>query len=107
VRIDRVQMMAVPATGSGTLARFPMSPVVVVELAVRDALGAWVPPGTRAQLGADKQSAVVGYEGRVYLQNPPAGAQLSLELPSGRCQVQLPQHLPDRGRVDVGVVSCQ
>ncbi len=107
VRIDRVQMMAVPATGSGTLARFPMSPVVVVELAVRDAHGAWVPAGTRVQLGAGEQSAVVGYDGRVYLQNPPAGARLSLELPAGLCQVQLPQNWPERGRVDVGILSCQ
>lgn len=111
VSLQRERMVAVPATGSGTLAHFPMQARLVVELALRDgsdARGAWVPAGTPVHLGPEGTPAIVGYDGRVYLQDPPAGAQLAVPRPAGSaCVVNLPASLPARGRIDLGALSCQ
>lgn len=107
VNVQQVHMLAVPATGSGMLARFPMKAVVAVELALRDRAGNWVPAGSYAVLAPNGQRVTVGYDGRVYLENPPAGATLSVTMEEGGCTAQLPDSYPPRGRIDLGVVLCQ
>lgn len=107
VNVQQVHMVAVPSTGSGMLARFPMKAVVVVELALRQHAGDWIPAGSHVVLSPGGQRVTVGYDGRVYLENPPAGATLSVTMEASACSAQLPDNYPPRGRIDLGVVPCQ
>ena len=50
---------------------------------------------------------VVGYTGAVYLENPPAGARIVVPLASGQCTAVLPDTLPERGWIDLGVLPCR
>ncbi|WP_084070340.1 fimbria/pilus outer membrane usher protein [Pandoraea vervacti] len=103
VTVDRVRLAAVPATGSGMLARFPMKSLLVVELSLRDGHGEWVPPGTQVNILPGEQMAVTGYDGRLYLQDPPVGARIVVH---GLCEVSLPADLPARGRINLGELAC-
>lgn len=107
ISVQRVRLVAVPAAGSGMLARFPMKATVVVELALRAPGGEWVAAGSHAMLTPGGQSVPVGYDGRVYLEDPPPGALLSVALGSGSCAVRLPDRYPERGRMDLGALSCE
>lgn len=106
VSVQRTRLAAVPATGSGMLAHFPMKALVVVELSLRGPAGKWIPAGTPVSLEPGGLRAMVGYDGRMYLENPPAGARLVVPLSTGRCTVDLPHTFPDRGRINLGEMSC-
>jgi len=113
ISIQRTRMAAVPATGSGMLARFPMRAVVAVQLSLRDRDGQWIPAGTTARVlpaaaGDDGQAILttVGHDGFVYLQDPPAGARLSVQRGADHCSATLPDPLPARGWIDLGEMSC-
>lgn len=107
VAVDHVRMTAVPATGSGMLARFPMKEVLTVELSVRKEGGGWVPAGSTATLMPGGQHVTVGYDGRMYLEGPPAGGQLTIRLATGACRVGLPADMPGRGRINLGERTCR
>jgi len=109
VHVARTRMKAVPATDSGMLARFPMHAVMALELALRGPDGEWIAPGTEATLEGPDGSApvVVGYTGAVYLESPPSGARIVVPLASGECVAVLPDQLPERGWIDLGVLPCR
>ncbi|QNK03284.1 fimbrial biogenesis outer membrane usher protein [Dyella telluris] len=110
IEVGRVQLSVVPPTDSGVLARFPMRRTTPVMLALRAPDGQWVAPGTEARLesnGAPAVEVVVGYEGKVYLQDPPAGARLMVPLASGQCSIVLPDPLPGSGWLDLGELPCR
>lgn len=106
VSVETFRMNAVPATASGMLARFPMKKVEVIEFSVRDETGAWPPAGSSARLSPGDRQLLVGYDGKVYLEDPPAGGRLLIEAETGSCQVQLPAQLPSRGRSNLGEMLC-
>lgn len=105
VSVERIRTEAVPSTGAGMFVRFPMRATVMVQLAVRGPGGQWVPAGTRASLGSE--TTTVGYDGVLYLENPPAAAQLELMLEQGRCVLPLPPTLPGRGWINLGEQTCE
>ncbi|ANY16535.1 fimbria/pilus outer membrane usher protein [Bordetella pseudohinzii] len=107
VSVERVRMKAVPSTGSGMYARFPMKVTLAVELAIRHANGALILPGTEAKLSPGDQTLIVGYDGRVYMEDPPQGAQIIVLERGSRCVVDLPADLPQHGRFDLGELTCQ
>ena len=107
VSVQRVRMAAVPATGSGVLARFPMRALVMIELSLRAPGGGWVPAGTPVTIEPGAGRATVGYDGRMYLEDPPAGATLRVDTGDGPCTVRLPQAIPARGRLNLGEIACR
>jgi outer membrane usher protein len=107
VSVDRVRMQAVPSTGSGMLARFEMKVMLMLDFSVYNIAGEDIPPGTRATLLPGNQVVPIGYDARVYLENPPAGARLAVPLGSGKCFVTLPDNLPRYGRIDLGELPCR
>jgi outer membrane usher protein len=109
MNVGRTRTAAVPATASGMLARFPMRPVVAVQMALRGADGQWLAPGTQLHMdGGGEAVAVVGYDGLVYLENPHAGGRLAAHQASREvCSVSLPAQLPERGWVDLGELPCR
>ena len=110
VNVARTRIAGVPATASGMLARFPMRPVVAVQLSLRGEDGQFLAPGTPLRIeGQDGEtSSTVGYDGLVYLENPPAGARLSArEAGQDVCSAMLPAVLPGRGWIDLGELTCR
>ncbi|RYF43685.1 MAG: fimbrial biogenesis outer membrane usher protein [Comamonadaceae bacterium] len=115
MRIERSTLNVVPSSRSGVIASFPMRRVLAVELALRDAQGQWLPAGSRLWLEAGAAAAaragapltVVGYDGLVYLEDPPAGADLRVELDGGSCRAALPSSPQPSGLINLGVLTCQ
>jgi outer membrane usher protein len=107
VSVDTVRMQAVPSTGSGMLARFPMKVMLMLDFSVHGVAGEAIPPGTRATLAPGYQTVPIGYDSRVYLENPPAGARLFIPMDTGQCIVTLPDDLPKYGRIDLGDLTCR
>jgi len=89
------------------LARFPMRAQVVVELSLRDANGQWVAAGSPVTLAPGGHKSTVGYDGRVYLEDPPAGGRVTVSKEYGTCSVDLPRTLPPRGRINLGELPCR
>ena len=110
VNVARTRIAGVPATASGMLARFPMRPVVAVQMSLRGKDGQFLAPGTPLRIeGRDGETtATVGYDGLVYLENPPAGGRLSArQADQDACSVTLPTALPERGWIDLGELPCR
>ncbi|MDO9360651.1 MAG: fimbria/pilus outer membrane usher protein [Polaromonas sp.] len=114
IRIERSSLTVVPSSRSGVVARFPMRRVLAVELSLRDAKGAWLPAGSNVWLEVPGQTpakpeplTVMGYDGLVYLEDPPAGASLIVELEDGACRAALPASPEPSGLINLGVLTCQ
>ncbi|MBB6063986.1 fimbria/pilus outer membrane usher protein [Pseudoxanthomonas broegbernensis] len=112
MHIERTGMDAVPESRSGMLALFPMRRTASVQLALRGRDGEWLPPGTVVGVeapGAGEAVAdtVVGYDGLVYLQDPPVAARLRAGEGPAACSAALPDTLPDRGWVELGELECR
>ncbi len=110
LRIGATELQAVPETRGGTVARFPMKRVVSVQLQLQDAAGNAITAGSPVWLDtADDEDApltVVGFDGLVFLQDPPPGALLRVRHGGGVCRAALPA-LPPSGLVQLEGVACQ
>lgn len=114
MRVERSSLTVVPSSRSGVVARFPMRRVLAVELALRDVKGDWLSAGSSVWLempGGTAPAAapltVMGYDGLVYLEDPPAGANLRVELEDGTCRAVLPPSPEPSGLINLGVLTCQ
>ncbi len=108
VTLSRTRLDAVPATGSGVLAHFPMKKVLALTLSLRRTDGGSIEPGTIARLqhGSITDEAVVGYDGSMFIEDAPPGAQVVIPLGDGHCVATLPQHLPASGWLELGELPC-
>ncbi|WP_167772972.1 fimbria/pilus outer membrane usher protein [Ramlibacter humi] len=88
----------VPVSKGGALARFDIRKVRAVQAVLRDAKGEVLPAGTPVLVpggaGAPPQESVVGYDGLVYLEDPPPAASLRAQPPEGECRASLPAEFP-------------
>lgn len=109
MHIDKVEADAVPESRGGVLARFAMRAIVAVQAALKDGHGQHLPAGSRIWLDAPQtppRALVVGYDGLVYLEDPPAGAVLRWDSGASTCRVPLPAMSLSSGLVDIGVLVC-
>lgn len=113
MRADRVTAESVPESRSGTVVRFGLRRVTSVQAVLQDERGELLPAGSEARLvggsktdaaAKDASSIVVGYDGLVYLEDPPKGAVLRVKSQTGECTVILPDLPP--GPADLGRLSC-
>lgn len=111
MRIDRVQADVVPEARSGALARFAMRPIVALQVALVDEGGQYLPAGSRIWLQAPGQAPkplVVGYDGQVYIEDPPAQSALSYRRDDKECSAGLTWTAPPAGGlVDLGMLLCR
>lgn len=122
MRIDREVIEAVPPSRSGMLAHFQLRRTLAVQFALRDRHGASLPLGTRLRItpaAATAQppglppaivdgSTVVGYDGAVFLEDPPDAATLQAYPPQGpACRAVLPAIVPRQGVVVLDALICQ
>jgi outer membrane usher protein len=110
LRIGATELQAVPETRGGTVARFPMKRVVSVQLQLRDTGGDLIPAGSPVWLDtADDNEApltVTGFDGLVFLQDPPPGAMLRVRHDGSVCRFALPV-LPSGGLIQLEGVFCR
>ena len=112
VSLDRTELLAVPESRSGMLARFPMRPVLSLQVGLTGADGRPLAAGSPVWLhDADPASAppltVVGYDGLLYLEDPPADARLRIGQNGGFCEAALPSVSAERGLVELQGVVCR
>lgn len=113
MRAERVTADAVPQGRSGALVRFGLRRVSAVQLSLRDSRGRTLPAGSAVWMDGDgatlprseESYTVVGHEGLVYLEDPPANATLHVETAAGPCTVPLPD-LRAPGLTDLGLLIC-
>ena len=58
-----------------------------------------------AEAKSDTETAIVGYSGELYLENPKAGQQVEITDKQGKCTIQLPAVLPKFEEVQI--VQCK
>lgn len=112
VRLGRTEMLAVPESRSGMLARFPMRAVLSIQATVTDGEGKHIAPGSPVWLSdvdptTTAPLTVVGYDGLVYLQELPPNAGLKIRQNGRYCEVELPELSKPSGFVELDGVTCR
>lgn len=98
-RAPYTEEVVIPQTGRGALARFSIYKTQAVLLTVNMADGKSVPfsaqvnvENSRGEVPArGTQQTITGYDGKIYLEDPPAGGSLKVRWGSSSCRVTLPQ----------------
>ncbi|WP_404317341.1 fimbria/pilus outer membrane usher protein [Klebsiella oxytoca] len=113
-RAPYTSQMAIPRRGSGALIRFDITRVTSLMLNARDARGQPLPfaaavsvtdnPGKTVTSGTS--STVVGYDGAIYLENPPAGGHVLVRWDDGQCAITLPEVIQPGATVSRRNVKC-
>ncbi len=108
VRIARVSALATPSDRAGTLVRFGITPIRAASIVLVDAAGMPLPLGSTVQLhGHGGESALVGYDGAVYLDTLDAHNVLDVDTPAGTCQVQFDHHQQGDSIPQIGPLTCR
>ncbi|TFZ08773.1 fimbria/pilus outer membrane usher protein [Ramlibacter humi] len=98
---DKVQADVVPERRRASRVRLPLRRIVPVHVSLRNQQGQPLDPGgvVELRMGDSKTGAStrVGYDGLVYLEDPPPGAALFVRGEAGRCTARLPDPLPPAG----------
>jgi outer membrane usher protein len=76
-----------------------------VTVIMKDASGAFLPPGSRAVLSGAGDAAVVGYDGRLYVPEPQAENEVVVSLDAKECRASF-TYAPENGRA-IGPVACE
>lgn len=106
--IDRVETEAVPSDRAGTLVKFGIRPVRAASLILHDAAGEPLGVGSAAALrGNNAPSAVVGYDGMVYLEGLAPHNTLDVQTARGRCSVQFDYQPQGRTVPVIGPLVCR
>lgn len=112
MRVESTTAEAVPESRSGTLVAFKLRRIAAVQLTLRDEAGTPLPVGSNVTLepvggAAPAATTSVGYDGLVYLEDPPAGTLLRVEREGGgTCAATLPA-VPGTGWIDLGPLTCR
>lgn len=108
--VERTTLDAVPEGRSGMLADFSMRRIVSLQLSLRDENGQPLRAGSPVWLGvagSNPPLTVVGHDGMVYLQDPPARSTLTVQANDKTCVATLPDLPQPQGRMDLGNVTCR
>ena len=111
-KIESTQLDAVPYSGSGLYLNFPIYKMRAVQWAAVDAQNQPLKMGSRvwAQPAAphpdDPEQTIVGRDGMIYLENPPAAAVFA-EHEGKICRMDLPDFSAQYGFLDLGNLTCQ
>ena len=107
LRIGRVDAMATPTDRAGTLVKFDITPVRAASVILADAAGKPLPVGSQVQLhGHTGESAVVGFDGVVYLDALDAHNVLDVTTSSGICHATLDYRKQGNGIPQIGPLTC-
>lgn len=104
----------IPQRNGGALVKFNIYRTLGLLLTAHTRYGAVVPfsakvtvlnsDGYKSKKGI--KDTVVGYDGNIYLENPPSSGKVLVQWDSGQCTINLPSSLPGTGNVRKDVL-CQ
>ncbi|MEO8459449.1 MAG: fimbria/pilus outer membrane usher protein, partial [Dokdonella sp.] len=108
VRIDHVETVAAPKDRSGTMVRFGITPVRAASLILVDSDGKYLPLGSQARLrDAPDESALVGFDGSLYLDTLGEHNVLDIDTPSGPCRVAFDYRNQGSDIPQIGPLTCR
>lgn len=107
MRIERVNLEAVPRRGSGLNVKFAMERVHAASLILQHPDGRNIAMGAQAFLNGSKQSAGwVGYDGRLYLESLKPDNQLTVRGDGTECTVQFSYSVKADSLPEIGPLPC-
>jgi outer membrane usher protein len=107
VVIDVITSHAVPGRRAGVVVEFPLRTLIAATLTVTDAAGTPLAPGSLAWVEGSNDPLVVGFDGQLYIENPPPGGQLRIESEGQACTVRLPAQIEPGGIARLGALRCE
>jgi outer membrane usher protein len=108
VRIDHVMALTTPTDRAGTLVHFGITPVRAASVTLHDDSGQPLPLGSRASLaGQAEGSALVGFDGIVYLDTLNEHNTLVVHTPTGTCRTSFDYRSDGYGIPSIGPLLCQ
>jgi outer membrane usher protein len=105
-RIEGVSAEVRPPRGAGVNVKLPVREITsaLATLVLPD--GSPVPVGARVTLNG-RPSGVVGYDGASYLTFLQSENRLEVDLPTGRCLVEVPHVRPTKDLPEIGPLVCR
>ena len=107
VMVDATTVQAVPGRRAGVIVEFPLRELTAVVLTVTDAAGTPLATGSTVTVEGSTEQLVVGFEGQLYVENPPPGGTLTIEAEGTACTVQLPAQIAPGGVTRLGALRCE
>lgn len=104
-RIERVNAIAAPPRGAGTVVRFGIAPLRAAAVVLVDADGRPLPTGSEVHF--DGGSAVVGYDGETYVEGLGDRNTLRVTAAAGACEARFDLPATTQGIPVVGPLTCR
>jgi outer membrane usher protein len=105
--VGTVNAKAIPSDRSGVRITFPVRKVHSGIATVTDRLGNYIPTGAPARIEGIEQPAVIGFDGTLYVEEPPLGARVTIEQANGLCAFRLPSVIPSGVQYRLGTFVCE
>ncbi|WP_333497269.1 fimbria/pilus outer membrane usher protein [Kluyvera sp. CHPC 1.251] len=105
----------IPKAASGALAKFTIYKTQALLMTVKTIDGKAVPFSAQVNVltaageapAHGTQHTIAGYEGKIYLEDPPTGGHVEVKWAASSCQVMLPQRLHPTHSVETINALCQ
>lgn len=106
--VGEIDAVAVPSDRAGVHIAFAVRRIHSAIATITDRSGRFVPAGASASIEGRDEPATIGFDGLLYLENPPAGARVVVDLgPGAGCAVQLPEIIPPGMQSSLGALICE
>ncbi len=107
LRIERVDAIATPGDRAGTLVEFAIEPVRAAVVTLHDGAGQPLALGSGVQVNGRAGTAIVGYDGEVYLDTLAEHNLLRVQTPKGACTARFDQQPQADGAIPrIGPLVC-
>lgn len=107
MRVDNVEAIVTPSDRAGSVARFGMRAVRAATLVLHDGHGKPLPVGSSVRLDDQPEgSALVGFDGVVYLDTLAIHNTLIAQTPTGKCRVRFDYPAHADGVPEIGPLTC-
>lgn len=107
LRIERVDAIATPGDRAGTLVEFAIEPVRAAVVTLHDGAGQPLALGSGVQVNGRAGTAIVGYDGEVYLDTLAEHNLLRVQTPKGACTARVDQQPQADGAIPrIGPLVC-
>jgi outer membrane usher protein len=107
LHIERVRAIAAPGDRSGTLVRFGVSQINAASIVLVDAANKPLPLGTEVVANGAAESALIGFDGVVYLERLKAQNTLDVRTSTGNCRVHFDYTKQGDGIPQLGPLTCR
>jgi len=108
-QVLQTEAIVTPRTHSGVVVNFKVAANAHdAEIILKDANGAFIPAGARAEMGSGKVAAMVGYDGRLYLTDLAPHNQVVIRSDKASCIAEFDYSVAKgAARPTIGPVVCK